>query len=146
LGNQLKLWWRNGAETGLYVSYIALPEEKNSSLNMSAFIMGLIFVLGLLSISKKRKHNFAFAFWCFLQDYWFNGLNIDQDFFKKSLIILLSTIVMFAFVTLAHYSTNAPIQTLFFEWWESRWLCSGCHNGSDYLVVLLADSTQWQTL
>ena len=52
---------RNGEEQTLQVTYSPLP-DKNSTLNMSAFIMGLLFVFLGLFVHLKKKTALTFAF------------------------------------------------------------------------------------
>lgn len=115
---------RSGEEQTLQVTYTALP-DKNSALNMSAFIMGLIFVfLGLyVHLKKKTALNFTFAvFGVFFGFIWFNGPNINPGFLRNLVNSVNITIIMFAFVALARLILQYPQQSSFLNGGNSRWI------------------------
>lgn len=115
---------RSGEEQTLQVTYTALP-DKNSALNMSAFIMGLIFVfLGLyVHLKKKTALTFTFAvFGVFFGFIWFNGPNINPGFLSNLVNSVNITIIMFAFVALARFILQYPQQSSFLNGGNSRWI------------------------
>jgi len=115
---------RSGDEQALQVTYTALP-DKNSTLNISAFIMGLIFVfLGLfVHLKKKTALTFAFAvFAVFFGFVWFNGPNINPGFLRNLIDSVDITIVMFAFVVLARFILQYPPQSSFLNGGTNRWI------------------------
>lgn len=115
---------RSGEEQTLQVTYTALP-DKNSALNMSAFIMGLIFVfLGLyVHLKKKTALTFTFAvFGVFFGFIWFNGPNINPGFLRNLVNSVNITIIMFAFVALARLILQYPQQSSFLNGGNSRWI------------------------
>jgi len=115
---------RSGEEQALQVTYTELP-DKNSSLNMFAFIMGLIFVfLGLyVHLKKKTALTFTFAvFGVFFGFIWFNGPNINPGFLSNLVNSVNITIIMFAFVALARLILQYPQQSSFLNGGNSRWI------------------------
>lgn len=114
---------RNGEEQTLSVTYTALP-DKNSTLNIAAFIMGLIFVfLGLYVDSKKKTDlSHAFALFGVLFGFiWFNGPHINPGFLSQLVNSISITIVMLAFVSLACFILQYPPKSSFLKGGESRW-------------------------
>jgi len=114
---------RSGEEQALLVTYSELP-DKNSTLNMSAFIMGLLFVLlGLyVHIKKKSALSFAFAvFAVFFGFIWFNGPYINPGFLNNLIDSIDITLVMFAFVALARFILRYPPESSFLNGGNSRW-------------------------
>ena len=115
---------RNGEEQALQVTYSALP-DKNSTLNMSAFIMGLIFVLLGLYVHLKKKTALTFAFAAFgvlFGFIWFNGPNINPGFLNDLVNSINITVIMFAFVALARFVLQYPPQSSFLVGGNSRWI------------------------
>ena len=115
---------RNGEEQALQITYSALP-DKNSTLNMVAFIMGLIFVLlGLyVHLKKKTALTFTFAvFGVFFGFVWFNGPNINPGFLNNLIDSINITIIMFAFVALARFILQYPKESSFLNGGNSRWI------------------------
>jgi hypothetical protein len=115
---------RNGEEQVLQVTYSELP-DKNSALNLSAFIMGLLFVLlGLyVHLKKKSALSFAFAvFGVFFGFIWFNGPNINPGFLNNLMNSIDITIVMFSFVALARFVLKYPPQSSFLDGGNNRWV------------------------
>lgn len=115
---------RRGEEQILQVTYTELP-DKNSTLNMSAFIMGLLFVvLGLyVHLKKKTDLTFAFAvFGVFFGFIWFNGPNINPGFIRNLINSINITIVMFSFVALARFILQYPPQSSFLNGGNNRWI------------------------
>ena len=115
---------RGGEEQVLQVTYSELP-DKNSTLNMSAFIMGLLFVLLGLYIHLKKKSALSFAFAVFAVFFgfiWFNGPNINPGFLNELVNSINTTIVMLAFVALARFILQYSPQSSFLNGGNSRWL------------------------
>lgn len=114
---------RNGGEQSLQVTYAEVP-DKNSSLNIAAFIMGLIFIaLGLYVNSKKKTAlSYAFAIFGVLFGFiWFNGPYINPGFLRQLVNSLDITIIMFAFVALARFILQYPPESSFLNGGNSRW-------------------------
>ena len=114
---------RNGEEQALQVTYVAQP-NKNSGLNIAAFIMGLVFViLGLYVHSKKKSAlSYAFAVFGVLFGFiWFNGPYINPGFLRELINSVSIAIVMFAFVALARFILQYPPQSTFLNGGNSRW-------------------------
>lgn len=115
---------RAGEELALQVTYTELP-NKNSTLNMSAFIMGLLFVfLGLyVYLKKKTALTFAFALFGVLFGFiWFNGPYINPGFIRNLVNSIDIAIVMFSFVALARFILQYPPQSSFLNGGNSRWI------------------------
>ena len=114
---------RNGEEQTLQVTYTALP-DMNNTLNLSAFIMGLVFiVLGLyVDLKKKTALSHAFALFGVLFGFiWFNGPYINPGFLNELVNSISITIVMLAFVALACFILQYPPKSTFLKGGESRW-------------------------
>jgi len=115
---------RNGEEQKLQITYTELP-SKNSTLNLSAFIMGLLFVLLGLYVNSKKKtaltHAFAVFGVCF-GFIWFSGPNIEPGLLNELINSISTTIVMFSFVALANFVLKYPPQSSFLNGGNSRWL------------------------
>jgi hypothetical protein len=114
---------RNGEEQTLAVTYTALP-NKNSTLNITRFIMGLIFiVLGLyVDLKKKTALSFAFAvFAVFFGFIWFNGPYINPGFLNEFVDSISIALIMFAFVALARFILQYPPESSFLSGGNSRW-------------------------
>ena len=115
---------RGGEDQTLQLTYTELP-DKNSTLNISAFIMGLIFmILGLyVHLKKKTALTLAFAvFGVFFGFIWFNGPNINPGFLRNFVNSVSITIVMFAFVALVRFILQYPLQSSFLKGGKSRWI------------------------
>lgn len=115
---------RSGEEQALQVTYTALP-DKDSTLNIFVFIMGFIFVfLGLyVHLKKKTALTFAFAvFGVFFGFIWFTGPNINPGFLSNLVNSVTITIIMFAFVALARFILQYPLQSSFLKGGNSRWI------------------------
>ncbi|MGM5469893.1 PDZ domain-containing protein [Flavobacteriaceae bacterium LMO-SS05] len=113
---------RNGEEQALAVTYTALP-DKNSTLNITAFIMGLLFVLLGLYIDQKKKTALSFSFAVFgvlFGFIWFNGPYINPGFLNELVNSINITLVMFAFVALARFILQYPPQSSFLNGGNSR--------------------------
>ncbi len=114
---------RNGEEQTLQVTYTEMP-DKNSSLNIAAFIMGLLFiVLGLYVHAKKKTAlSHAFALFGVLFGFiWFNGPYINPGFLRELVNSIDITIIMLAFVALACFILQYPPKSTFLKGGESRW-------------------------
>ena len=114
---------RNGEEQVLQVTYVAQP-DKNSSLNIAGFIMGLLFIaLGLYVNSKKKTAlSHAFALFGVLFGFiWFNGPYINPGFLRELVNSISITIVMLAFVALACFILQFPPKSAFLKGGDSRW-------------------------
>lgn len=115
---------RGGEEQALQVTYAELT-DKNSTLNLSAFVMGLLFViLGLFVYNKKKTAlTFAFAVFAVLFGFiWFNGPNVGPGFMRNLVNSVSVTIIMFAFVALARFILQYPPQSAFLKGGSSRWI------------------------
>jgi len=114
---------RNGEEQALQVTYTAEP-DKNSGLNIAAFVMGLLFiVLGLYVDSKKKTTlSHAFALFGVLFGFiWFNGPYINPGFLRELVNSVNITIIMLAFVALACFILQYPPKSSFLKGGDSRW-------------------------
>lgn len=101
---------RSGEEHTLEVTYAELP-DKNSTLNLTAFIMGLLFVLLGLFVHKKKKSALSFAFAVFgvlFGFIWFNGPYVNPGFLNELVNSLSTAIVMLSFVALARFILQYP--------------------------------------
>lgn len=115
---------RAGEEQTLSVTYSALP-GKNSTLNLSAFIMGLLFIVLGLYVHQKKKSALSFAFAVFTVFFgfiWFNGPNIDPGFLNNLMNSITVTLILFAFVALARFVLQYPPQSSFLKGGNSRWI------------------------
>jgi hypothetical protein len=115
---------RSGEEQTLQVTYTAVP-DKNSTLNIAGFIMGLVFVLlGLfVHLKKKTALTFTFAvFGVFFGFIFFSGPNINPGFLNNLMDSINTTIIMFAFVTLARFILQYPKKSSFLNGGTSRWI------------------------
>jgi len=115
--------YRNGEEQTLSVTYTALP-DKNSTLNIAAFIMGLLFIiLGLyVHLKKKTALSHAFALFGVLFGFiWFNGPHINPGFLRDLVNSIDITIIMLAFVALACFILQYPPKSAFLKGGDSRW-------------------------
>ncbi len=115
---------RDGEEQTLSITYSELP-AKNASLNMAAFIMGLLFVLlGLLVHNKKKSAlSLSFAiFSVFFGFVWFNGPNIEPGFLDQLVNSLSTTLVMFAVAAMAGFALKYPPKSSFLDGGSSKWL------------------------
>jgi hypothetical protein len=114
---------RGGEEQSLEVTYSELP-DKNNTLNLAGFIMGLLFVLlGLyVHLKKKSALSFAFALFGVLFGFiWFNGPYINPGFLNELVNSLSTTIVMLSFVALARFILQYPPVSSFLNGGNSRW-------------------------
>lgn len=115
---------RNGEEQVLQVTYTALP-DMNTTLNMSAFIMGLIFIVLGLYVDHKKKTALSFAFAVFAIFFgfvFFNGPYINPGFLNELVNSIDITLIMFAFVALARFILQYPPQSAFLDGGNSRWI------------------------
>lgn len=115
---------RNGEEQALQVTYSALP-DMNTTLNMSAFIMGLIFIVLGLYVDNKKKSALSFAFAVFAVFFgfvFFNGPYINPGFLNELVNSINVTLLMFAFVALARFILQYPPQSTFLNGGNSRWI------------------------
>jgi membrane-associated protease RseP (regulator of RpoE activity) len=115
---------RDGEEQTLNITYSELP-AKNASLNMAAFIMGLLFVLlGLLVHTKKKTAlTLSFAvFSVFFGFVWFNGPNIEPGFLEQLVNSVSTTLVMFAVAAMAGFALKYPPKSAFLGGGSSKWL------------------------
>lgn len=115
---------RNGEEQTLQVTYTALP-DLNTTLNMSAFIMGLLFIILGLYVDQKKKTalSFAFAvFGIFFGFVFFNGPYINPGLLRELVNSINITLIMFAFVALARFILQYPPQSSFMNGGNSRWI------------------------
>ena len=114
---------RNGEEQTLQVTYVAQP-DKNSSLNIAAFIMGLLFIVLGLYVNYKKKtalsHTFA-VFGVLFGFIWFNGPYINPGFLRELVNSISIAIVMFSFVALARFILQYTPQSSFLNGGNSRW-------------------------
>lgn len=133
---------RNGEEQTLQVTYSEMP-DKNSTLNIAAFLMGLLFiVLGLYVDSKKKtalSHAFA-SFGVLFGFIWFNGPYMNPGFLRQLVNSLDITIIMFAFVALARFILQYPPQSSFLNGGNSRWTYAPA--GLIVLIVWILNFTQ----
>ena len=133
---------RNGEEQTLQVTYSEMP-DKNSTLNIAAFLMGLLFiVLGLYVDSKKKtalSHAFA-SFGVLFGFIWFNGPYMNPGFLRQLVNSLDITIIMFAFVALARFILQYPPQSSFLNGGNSRWTYAPA--GLIVLIVWILNLTQ----
>jgi len=114
---------RNGEEQALQVTYTA-QTDKNSGLNIAAFIMGLLFIiLGLYVDSKKKTAlSHAFALFGVLFGFiWFNGPYINPGFLRELINSINISIIMLAFVALACFILQYPPKSSFLKGGDSRW-------------------------
>jgi hypothetical protein len=113
---------RNGEEQTLNVTYSGLP-DKNKSLNMAAFVMGLLFVLLGLYVHNKKKTALTGLFAAFAICFgyiWFNGPNIGPGFLSNLVNSIGTTIVMFSFVALARFSLKYAPESSFMNGGNNR--------------------------
>jgi len=114
---------RNGEEHALQVTYTEQP-DKNSSLNIAAFIMGLLFIILGLYVDSKKKTALSYAFAVFgvlFGFIWFNGPYINPGFLRELVNSIDITIIMFGFVALARFILQYPPESSFFNGGNSRW-------------------------
>lgn len=114
---------RNGEEQTLQVTYVALP-DKNSSLNIAGFVMGLLFIMLGLYVDSKKKTSLSYAFSVFgvlFGFIWFSGPYINPGFLRQLVNSLDIAIIMFAFVALARFILQYPPQSAFLNGGNSRW-------------------------
>lgn len=114
---------RNGEEQTLSVTYTALP-DKNSTLNIVAFIMGLLFIFLGLYVDHKKKTALSHAFALFgvlFGFIWFNGPHINPGFMRDLVNSINITIIMLAFVALACFILQYPPKSAFLKGGDSRW-------------------------
>ena len=114
---------RNGEEQTLQVTYVAQP-DKNSSLNIAGFVMGLLFIILGLYVDSKKKTSLSYAFSVFgvlFGFIWFNGPYINPGFLRELVNSLSITIVMLAFVSLACFILQYPPKSSFLKGGDSRW-------------------------
>lgn len=133
---------RNGEEQTLQVTYVAQP-DKNSSLNIAAFIMGLLFIsLGIYVNSKKKTAlSYSFAVFGVLFGFiWFNGPHINPGFLRNLINSINITIVMLAFVALACFILQYPPKSSFLKGGDSRWTYVPA--GLIVLIVWILNFTQ----
>jgi hypothetical protein len=115
---------RNGEEHTLQVTYAELP-DKNNTLNLMAFIIGLLFIiLGLfVNYKKKTALSFAFAVFALFFGYiWFNGPYFKPGFLNELVASINITLIMFAFVALARFILQYPPKSSFLKGGDSRWI------------------------
>jgi membrane-associated protease RseP (regulator of RpoE activity) len=115
---------RNGEEHTMSITYSELP-SKNASLNMAAFVMGLLFViLGLLVHTKKKTTlSLSFAvFSVFFGFIWFNGPNIEPGFLNQLVDSISITLVLFAIAAMAGFALKYPPTSTFLGGGSSKWL------------------------
>ncbi len=114
---------RNGEEKTLQVTYSELP-DKNSTLNIAAFIMGLLFIILGLYVNSKKKTALSHAFALFgvlFGFIWFNGPHINPGFMRDLVNSIDITIIMLAFVALACFILQYPPKSAFLKGGDSRW-------------------------
>jgi mannose/fructose/N-acetylgalactosamine-specific phosphotransferase system component IIC len=115
---------RNGEEQALQVTYTALP-DMNTTLNMSAFILGLLFIVLGLYVDHKKKTALSFAFAVFAVFFgfvFFNGPYMNPGFLREFVNSIDITLIMFAFVALARFILQYPPQSSFLNGGNSRWI------------------------
>jgi mannose/fructose/N-acetylgalactosamine-specific phosphotransferase system component IIC len=115
---------RNGEEQALQVTYTALP-DMNTTLNMSAFILGLLFIVLGLYVDHKKKTALSFAFAVFAVFFgfvFFNGPYMNPGFLRELVNSIDITLIMFAFVALARFILQYPPQSSFLNGGNSRWI------------------------
>jgi hypothetical protein len=101
---------RNGEEQTLELTYSALP-QKNKTLDLIGFIMGLLFViLGLYANSRlKTALSFSFAFFAVLFGFnFFNGPYINPGMLDQFIGAISLTIVLLSFAALAQFMLKYP--------------------------------------
>jgi mannose/fructose/N-acetylgalactosamine-specific phosphotransferase system component IIC len=92
---------------------------------MSAFILGLLFIVLGLYVDHKKKTalSFAFAvFAVFVGFVFFNGPYMNPGFLREFVNSIDSTLIMFAFVALARFILQYPPQSSFLNGGNSRWI------------------------
>jgi hypothetical protein len=115
---------RNGEEQALQVTYTALP-DMNTTLNMSAFILGLLFIVLGLYVDHKKKTALSFGFAVFAVFFgfvFFNGPYMNPGFLRELVNSIVITLIMFAFVALARFILQYPPQSSFLNGGNSRWI------------------------
>lgn len=106
---------RNGEEVSLDLTYAAMS-NKNSSLNLAAFILGLIFILLGLYTHKKVNSTLSYSFVVFALCFgfiFFDGPYIAAGFLDNLINSIDTTIVLFSFVALASFMLKYPNESKF---------------------------------
>ena len=115
---------RNGEEHTLSITYTELP-SKSASLNMVAFIMGLLFIILGLWVHTKKKTALTLSFAVFSVFFgfiWFNGPNIEPGFLDKLVNSIDTTLVMFAVAAMAGFTLRYPPKSSYLDGGSSKWL------------------------
>ena len=101
---------RNGADTTLQLTYTGLS-DKDKTLNMVGFIMGLLFVLLGLWANYKHKSTLSYGFAIFSICFgfiFFRGPHIAPGMLDNLINSISTTIVVFSFAFLLGYMLKYP--------------------------------------
>jgi hypothetical protein len=101
---------RDGSDVTIQLTYIELS-DKDKSLNMVAFVIGLLFVLLGLWAYYKHKSTLSYGFTVFSICFgfiFFNGPHIGPGMLRNLINSISTTIVVFSFAFLLSYMLKYP--------------------------------------
>ncbi len=101
---------RNGEKISTNLVYAAMP-EKEKSLNIASFIMGLLFLVFGLYTHYKRKTSLSFSYAVFMLCFafiFFDGPYFGPGVLGRMFNSLSFTIVIFSFAALANFMLYYP--------------------------------------
>lgn len=101
---------RNGEEMSIDLTYASLP-DKDATLNMLAFLLGVIFIVLGVFMHYRRKTSLSWTFGIFMLFFgyvFFQGPYIEPGLLNQFISSISITIVLFSFAALANYMLNYP--------------------------------------
>lgn len=101
---------RNGEEMRMDLTYAPLP-DKDATLNMLAFLLGVIFIVLGVFMHYRRKNSLSWTFGIFMLFFgyvFFQGPYIEPGLANQFISSISITIVLFSFAALANYMLNYP--------------------------------------
>lgn len=104
---------RNGEEMTMNLTYTSLP-EKDYTLNMLSFLLGVIFIVLGVFMHYRRKTSLSWTFGIFMLFFgfvFFRGPYIEPGVANQFISSISITIVLFSFAALANYMLNYPPAT-----------------------------------
>lgn len=108
---------RNGEEMTLQLTFSALP-DKDKSLNMAAFLIGLVFVMVGIFTYYKTGSGLSLSFALFAMTFgstFLNGPYVSPGFLSSLVSILFTAMLMFSFVALAVFLLKYPPRSSFLD-------------------------------
>lgn len=108
---------RTGSEITLYLTFAAM-NNKDKSLNIVAFIIGLFFIVSGVYAHNKIKTLLSLSFAIFALGFGYNfmyGLYSNNELLRKIIDVILNTVVMFSIAVLANFILKYPPRSKFLD-------------------------------